>query len=92
MKKGKYSIILAVLSLIMYPINDIICIGLMVVAMTYAILVVKDRDLTIKIAQPSLMIMCLYTLRAVLAVIVGVINNIAMLGDNYYSRHLLFNV
>ena len=92
MNKGKYAIILAVLSLIMYPINDIVCVGLMVVAMSYAILAVKDREVILKVAQPALIIMLLYSLRAILAVIVGIINNIAMLGENYYSSQLYENI
>ena len=92
MKKGRYAIILALISLMMYPINDIICMGLIVVAMTYAILAVKDREVIVKVAQPALMLTFLYLTRALLAVIVGIINNIAMLGDNYYSSKLYENI
>lgn len=92
MNKGKYAIILAVLSLIMYPINDIICIGLIVVAMTYAILVSKDREVITRVAQPALMLMSLFSIRALLSVIVGTITNIAMMGENYYSSKLYENI
>ena len=92
MKKGRYAIILALISLMMYPINDIVCIGLIVVAMTYAILAVKDREVIVKVAQPALMLTFLYLIRALLVVIVGIINNIAMLGDNYYSSKLYENI
>ena len=92
MKNGKYALIIAIFALICYPINDVVCIGLIVTAMTYAIVKAKDWEVIIKVAQPSLMIMSLYSLRAIIAIVINSISNIAMLKDNYYSSKLYENI
>lgn len=91
-KRKTLFMVLAVASLVLYPINDLACIILCLTSLLCSTLVLKDRETIVKTLQPTLMVASLYSLRAILAIIVGTITNFAMLKDNYYSTNLYENV
>lgn len=91
-KRKSLFMVLAIASLVLYPINDLACILLCLTSLLLSVLVLKDKETTIKVLQPTLMVATLYSLRSVLAIIVNTITNFAMLKDNYYSSNLYENV
>ena len=85
-------IVLAVSSLVLYPINDLACILICLTSLLSSVLILKDKQTTIKVLQPTLMVATLYSIRSILAIIVSTINNFAMLKDNYYSSSIYENI
>ena len=92
MDKGKIAIVLSVLSLIVYPLSDILCVGLILFVLSYAIIVLKNKEVSVKVTQPAIMLTTIYALRGVLAIIIGIISNIAMFNNGYYSSQLYDNI
>lgn len=93
MKKiNLFAICLAVFALILYPINDLACVLVMLTALTTAVFVIKDKELTAKVLQPALMLGTLYAIRSVFAIILGIISNFGQLSSNYYYGNLYENI
>lgn len=91
MDKGKLSILLAMFSLVLYPINDLACVGVIILALCVAIFGVKEKDVTKKVLQPTIVLGSAYLIRGVFAILLNIINNFARLSDTYYSTSLYDN-
>ena len=91
-KRKNLFVVLSVASLVLYPINDLACIILCLTSLLCSVLILKSKETTIKVLQPTLMLASLYILRSVLAIIINTITNFAMLKDNYYSTKLYHNI
>ena len=81
MKKGKLAVALSILSLFLYPLSDILCVGVSSLSLVYAVAGVRECEVTVKVIQPALVLGFVYALRGVFALIINTIVHIANFGS-----------
>ena len=91
-KFSKISFGLVVLAFVLYPISDIICIGVALLALCFALFHVKDAKTSSRLMQPILLLGGVYALRGVIAFIESIIDYFARTGDDYYSSGFSYSV
>jgi len=91
-KNSKILVLLSVFSLVLYPISDLLAVGVALTVLLCSCFILKSNETTIKTLQPALMLSSVYILRGVISLIMNVITNIANATDKYYSTSLYENV
>ena len=89
MKKGRLAVALSVLALFLYPLSDILCVGVSVLSLVYAVVGVRDCEVTKKVIQPSLILGFVYALKGVLALIINTIVHIADFGSGTARLYII---